>query len=167
MIRMWPPGFRYSPARYGAFAPGKNVLDLGCGPGFLLKEAATISPFPSSPHFGLDESASMVLHAMRHLQPPNPVNAASASAAAGPRVRHVGICDASKVHAALRQQSSGSDACYQFDLIVCWPSAGLGCDCSVSTSACSIGRLVRIERTSSNSCERLLLESSYGHDRIG
>jgi len=83
----------------GVFAPGKNLLDLGCGPGFLLKEAATISLSPGSPHFGLDESTSMVLYAIRYLQLPNPSNV---DAAAGPKVRCVDIRDASKVRAALR-----------------------------------------------------------------
>jgi SAM-dependent methyltransferase len=104
----------------GAFGPGGSVLDMGCGVGFLLKEAMAISPSPSSPHFGLDKSQAMVLAAMRHLRPDA---GGGSTATLPPKVRRVNIKDITQVQAVLTptppSSSSLSSRCYKFDLVVC------------------------------------------------
>lgn len=97
----------------GVFGPGKTVLDLGCGPGFLLRETMAISPSShDNPHFGLDESQRMVLNAMRYLHP-----SSADATATPPKVRQADIRNHSDVRAALRQQ--GSNKFHRFDLIIC------------------------------------------------
>lgn len=51
----------------GAFAPGVNVLDLGCGAGFLLEEAARMSP--AGRHYGVDASSTMARNERHAIHP--------------------------------------------------------------------------------------------------
>lgn len=73
-------------------APGASVLDLGCGAGFLLEEAARISP--AGRHYGGDAFSNMTLIAMRHLR--------SACGSAAPKVRRADVREPQQLRAVLR-----------------------------------------------------------------
>lgn len=85
----------------GAFGPGMTALDLGCGPGFFLKEAATVSS--TGQHFGVGKSARMVAYAIRHVHKPGN--------AVAPKIRKADIREPSQLRAALRLSADATHMC--------------------------------------------------------